>query len=144
MLSMHVLERSTLGSILLYHPIFVYSRQGMDNFNQPLSFDTSSVTDMNHMFWSASAFNQLLSWDTSSVTDMEDMFGVSFFGVRYTRASPDPHISPHIAHALLSTRQGASSLSDANKLSIRCAWTGSSALASAGYDSTWAPGSCSF
>ena len=50
MLSMHVLERSTLGSILLYHPIFVYSRQGMDNFNQPLSFDTSSVKGITEMF----------------------------------------------------------------------------------------------
>ena len=118
------------------------TRQGASAFNQPLSFDTSSVTDMNHMFWSASAFNQLLSWDTSSVTDMEDMFGVSFFGVRYTRASPDPHISPHIAHALLSTRQGASSLSDANKLLIRCAWAGTAAFVSAGYGSDWGPGTC--
>ena len=95
------------------------------------------------MFWSASAFNQPLSWDTSSVMDMEDMFGVSFFGVRYTRASPDPHISPHIAHALLSTRQGASSLSDANKLLIRCAWAGTAAFVSAGYNALdWGPGSC--
>ena len=97
MLSMHVLERSTLGSILLYHPIFVYSRQGMDNFNQPLSFDTSSVTDMFGMFQvrspagaqlellhhpfvysrqDAYKFNQPLSFDTSSVTSMTEMFKV--------------------------------------------------------------------
>ena len=97
MLFMHVLERSTLGSILLYHPIFVYSRQGMDNFNQPLSFDTSSVTDMFGMFQvrspagaqlellhhpfvysrqDAYKFNQPLSFDTSSVTSMTEMFKV--------------------------------------------------------------------
>ena len=78
-------------------------------FNQPLSLDTSSVTDMNHMFrvssafalsskpslrralltcstylpsvpldlQSADAFNQPLSIDTSSVTNMEGMFRVS-------------------------------------------------------------------
>jgi len=37
---------------------------------------------------------------------------------------------------------GASSLSAANKLLIRCAWAGTEAFASAGYDSTWAPGGC--
>jgi len=56
----------------------------------------------------------------------------------YTRASPDPHtLCPaKIAHAILSTRQGASSLSDSNKLLIRCAWAGTAAFGSAGYDST--------
>ena len=43
-------------------------------FNQVLSFDTSSVTDMRYMFSHASAFNQVLSFDTSSVTDMRYMF----------------------------------------------------------------------
>ena len=33
-------------------------------FNQPLSLDTSRVTDMHWMFESASAFNQPLSFDT--------------------------------------------------------------------------------
>jgi len=33
-------------------------------------------------------------------------------------------------------------LSEENKLSIRCAWAGTSAFVSAGYGSTWAPGSC--
>jgi len=38
---------------------------------------------------------------------------------------------------------GANSLSAANKLSIRCAWVGTSAFTSAGYGgSSWAPGSC--
>ena len=45
------------------------TRQGAFAFNQPLSFDTSSVTDMSYMFYYASAFNQPLSFDTSSVTD---------------------------------------------------------------------------
>ena len=40
------------------------------------------------------------------------------------------------------SRQGANSLSAANKLLIRCAWAGTAAFASAGYDSSWAPGSC--
>jgi len=34
------------------------------------------------------------------------------------------------------------SLSNANKLLIRCAWAGTSAFASAGYGSSWGPGSC--
>ena len=56
--------------------------QGASSFNQPLSLDTASVTNMQKMFSYASAFNQPLSLDTSSVTDMEDMFGV--------RSSPCP------------------------------------------------------
>ena len=43
-------------------------------FNQPLSFDTSSVRDMGYMFRGASVFNQPLSFDTSSVTNMGYMF----------------------------------------------------------------------
>ena len=43
-------------------------------FNQRLSLDTSSVTDTSFMFYNARAFNQPLSLDTSSVTDMSRMF----------------------------------------------------------------------
>ena len=39
-------------------------------------------------------------------------------------------------------RQGASALSDANKLLIRCAWASNSAFASA-YGSSWGSGTCS-
>merc|ERR1719149_147466 len=85
---------------------------GASAFNQPLSFDTSSVTNMAYMFYYASAFNQPLSFDTSSVTNMGFMFN------------------------------SANSLSDANKLLIRCAWAGTSAFASAGYGSSWGPGIC--
>ena len=88
------------------------SRQDARAFNQPLSFDTSSVTNMVNMFWGASVFDQPLSFDTSSVTNMANMFRETY------------------------------SLSDANKLLIRCAWAGTSAFASAGYGSNWGPGSC--
>ena len=67
---------------------------------------------MEGMFYSASAFNQPLSFDTSSVTPMSGMFNY------------------------------ATSLSAANKLLIRCAWAGTSAFASAGYGSSWGPGTC--
>ena len=50
--------------------------KGASAFNQPLSFDTSSVTSMGDMFRFASAFNQPLSFDTSRVTDMHSMFSV--------------------------------------------------------------------
>eukprot|EP00964_Phaeocystis_antarctica_P046650 scaffold26979_cov53-Phaeocystis_antarctica.AAC.1 len=54
-------------------PAFV-PRQQASAFNQPLSFDTSSVTTMQQMFYQTSAFNQPLSFDTSSVTTMHLMF----------------------------------------------------------------------
>ena len=62
--------------------------------------------------------------------------------------SPTPwrlpaHTSRPASHALLSTRQEANSLSDTNKLAIRCAWAGNLAFAFAGYDSSWVSGSCS-
>ena len=56
------------------------------------------------------------------------------------RAPRLTHLAPH---ALLSTWQNANDLSDANKLLIRCAWTGESAFADAGYDEdSWASGRC--
>ena len=45
-----------------------------ESFNQPLTFDTSQVTNMRYMFRGATAFNQPLTFDTEQVTDMEDMF----------------------------------------------------------------------
>ena len=51
--------------------------------------------------------------------------------------------SPQLApHRIPSAWQGANSLSDANKLLIRCAWEGTSAFAFAGYGSNWGPGTC--
>jgi len=81
-----------------------------DEFNQPLTWDTSRVTDMRYMFINAKKFNQpLLGFDTSRVTSFYNMFG------------------------------GAISLSDANKLLIRCAWAANGFP----YGSDWGPGSCS-
>ena len=80
----------------------LFTRQAASAFNQPLSFNTSKVTDMYQMFnvrsaralpphslesgppharhlrrhQAASAFNQPLSFDTSKVTTMIYMFNV--------------------------------------------------------------------
>ena len=65
-------------------------------FNQPLSFDTSSVTDMGAMFdvsYGSSAFNQPLSFDTSKATDMGLMFSV-----RSARALPPVSQLAHSLH----------------------------------------------
>ena len=45
-------------------------------FNQDIgSWNVSSVTRMDYMFYEASSFNQNIgSWDVSSVTNMSDMF----------------------------------------------------------------------
>ena len=51
--------------------------EDLKNFNADISnWDTSGVTTMYLMFYGASAFNQPLSFDTSSVTDMRAMFEV--------------------------------------------------------------------
>jgi surface protein len=119
----------------------VVTRQEASAFNQPLSFDTSSVTDMSSMFYvrpraralpptpcpqrpsrlcsfvsfsvslgvtrqAAYAFNQPLSFDISSVTTMSDMLSE------------------------------AAALSNANKLLIHSAWAGNSVFASV-YGSGW-------
>ena len=96
---------SRLPSLTHTPALHIYSlpwtRQRARKFNQPLSFDTSSVTDTGYMFrvststpieytdhkcrptsympspWQdASGFNQPLTFDTSSVTDMWAMFAV--------------------------------------------------------------------
>ena len=48
--------------------------QGASAFNQPLSFDTSRVTDMSDMFHGATSYDQPLSFDTSHVMNMAEMF----------------------------------------------------------------------
>ena len=50
-------------------------RCGVAGCNEMALWDTSSVTDMGHMFRDASESNADISgWDTSSVTDMGTMF----------------------------------------------------------------------
>ena len=50
---------------------------GLQFFNADISsWNTSSVTSMYGMFFDAVAFNQPLRFDTSSVTDMDNMFEV--------------------------------------------------------------------
>eukprot|EP00964_Phaeocystis_antarctica_P057098 scaffold33741_cov63-Phaeocystis_antarctica.AAC.9 len=176
-------------------------------FNQPLSFDTSSVIDTHYMFYVRSARAQAPSLQsgpprachlrchrptpfnlparTSSRIACPPLDSAAREGVqpaaelrhvqghrhaldvhRALRACPGPQPSAGglpvhatcaataprsvasrpaprpTSHALLSTRQGANSLSAANKLLIRCAWAGTPAFASAGYGSWWGPGSC--
>ena len=137
------------------------TRQNAFAFNQPLSFDTSSVTDMGQMFMLASAFNQPLSFDTSSVTDMASMFvRASAFNqplnldtssvtsmtsmFNYASAFNQP-LSFDISSVtgMQWMFDGTDSLSDANKLFIRCAWSGSATFVSQ-YGSEWGRlGACS-
>jgi len=99
----------------------------------------------------ASAFNQPLSLDTSKVTTMQSMFRV-----RSARALRPPSLESGLPSACtpsrlpartssrppFDSRQSANSLSAANKLLIRCTWTGTSAFVSAGYGSDWGSGTC--
>merc|ERR1711935_1225698 len=134
-------EASVFNQPLSFDTTSVMDMDGMfqeaSAFNQPLSFDTSSVTNMGSMFYYASAFNQPLSFDTSSVMNMGGMFdGASSFN------QPLSFDTSSVWHMGFMFR-GASSLSGANKLLIRCAWAGNSAFASAGYgSSSWGSGSC--
>eukprot|EP00964_Phaeocystis_antarctica_P115127 scaffold79087_cov69-Phaeocystis_antarctica.AAC.1 len=113
-----------------------YSRQGAAAFNQPLSFDTSSVTNMGYMFQVRSSPSPAPNLQSSPRLH-------AACAPRSPAALPPPDPAPlPTSYALLSTRQGANSLSDANKLLIRCAWAGNSAFASAGYGPSWGPGTC--
>ena len=51
-----------------------YSCTSLTTINNINSWNTSAVTTMESMFFSASSFNQALSFDTSSVTNMSQMF----------------------------------------------------------------------
>ena len=78
----------------------ISTRQGASSFNQPLSFDTSSVTDMTSMFYvrSARALPPSLQSEPSPCTRR----------LRRRRSMPPPGPPPRPApHTLLSTRQRA-------------------------------------
>ena len=87
------------------------TRQSATAFNQPLSFDTSSVTDMEGMFHVRSALS-LHSW----------AFPARCLHRRHFRMPSclPARLSP-LLPCLPSTPQHADGLSDANKLLIRCA-----------------------
>lgn len=82
----------TKGTVKFYNndASFAFYRS---SFNNDISgWDTSSITNMSHMFQGASAFNQPIeNWDVSSVTDMSYMFAETneFFYVHYV---PSPSV----------------------------------------------------
>ena len=65
-------------------------------FNQPLAFDTSSVTNMGGMFYEAVAFNQpLLNFDATSLKDAACMFeGAAAFNQREQSGTLSPGRRP--------------------------------------------------
>ena len=95
-------RRGAIVSAALHLPMLCPSA-----FNQPLSLDTSSVTDMGYMFDTASTFNQPLSLNTSSVTNMHHMlshasaFNSSWRRAAWTRRSRRAH-----SRAALRVRRG--------------------------------------
>ena len=97
------------------------SRQYARAFNQPLSFDTSRVTNMAYMF------------DVRSSRALCSTSAVEPSPARCVHRGRLPHPAsraapPTASYALPATRQAANSLSNANKLLIRCAWAGTSAF----------------
>ena len=123
------------------------SRQYATVFNQPLSFDTSSVTDMRGMFYVRSS-PRALPPDLQSGPPLHAVYLQSSppctrcVCAAVARSLPPRKPTARLASYTLSAWQVANSLSAANKLLIRCAWAGNSAFASAGYDSSWGPGNC--
>ena len=113
------------------------SRQSASAFNQPLSFDTSSVTDMGWMFYVRS------SPSPAPNLHLSPALHAACTAIARRLPPPGPHLPP-ASYALLATRQNIPSLSDANKRLIRCAWAGTSAFASCGYNSCsgWGSGTC--
>ena len=113
------------------------TRQYASAFNQPLSFDTSSVNDMRYMFRVRSA--RALGPQALSRAPCMPTLPPSTL----SPASRHAHLAPPIIYTPpFRLPQYANSLSAPNKLLIRCAWVGTAAFASAGFGSGWAPGSC--
>ena len=113
------------------------SRQQAFAFNQPLSFDTASVTTMDRMFWVRSS--------PCPAPNLQSSPSLHAACTAVTRRPPAIRATPPTAaYALRATRQGANSLSNANKLLIRCAWAGTSAFNSGARkgSGSWPSGSC--
>lgn len=71
------------------HARFQAMFYGASAFNQPLSFDTSSVTGMYGMFQSAVAFNQsVAAWDIGRVTNMQVRRRLGMKGPAGSRSRP--------------------------------------------------------
>eukprot|EP00964_Phaeocystis_antarctica_P081052 scaffold50673_cov51-Phaeocystis_antarctica.AAC.2 len=81
------------------------TRQWASAFNQPLSFDTSSVTDMSNMFQVRSAHALAPAASTAGPSRRACRLCAAA-GQRFP--APDPHTPRSASHALLSTRQYAS------------------------------------
>ena len=108
-----------------------------DAFNQPLSFDTSSVTSMQRMFEVRSA-RARPSASTVGPLPARCLHRQRF----YTPSRLPARMSPS-SHASRPASQGTYGLSDANKLLIRCAWSGSYAF-DGSYGGQWSYlGACS-
>jgi hypothetical protein len=116
-------------------------RQAAYEFNQSLGWNTSSVTEATFMFEvrasPRSAHRHLQSLALSLARCLCTALAPHAYARGAPRASPLIPCTPSY-----DSRQYANSLSAANKLLIRCAWAGTPAFASAGYGSSWAPGSC--
>ena len=85
-------------------------------FNQPLSFDISSVTNIGYMFSVRSA--RTLAPSLQSSPPALPVHAACAAVISRPPHLPGPHRMP------LSTRQTPNSLSGANKRLIRCAWAG--------------------
>ena len=71
-------------------------------FNQPLSLDTSSLTNMHSMFKQTEAFNQPLHFsDTSRVEIMKEMFKVLGTSPLCTHCLGHPHPISHLPTRIL-------------------------------------------
>ena len=68
-------------------------------FNQPLTFDTSQVTDMQACFWSARAFNQPLTFDTSQVTICGTCFMMPQRSISRSRSTRPGDEYEHVCYA---------------------------------------------
>ena len=115
------------------------TRQLASAFNQPLSFDISSVTNMPSMFHVRSP----RALPSALIVVGPPCTLLALPPLPYALSPPCPHVAPPSMCRPVLLRQGTGGLSDANKLLIRCAWSGSALFVSR-YGSEWSSlGACS-